>query len=62
MGKTTQPAGGNVANIYIGASLKAASKSHAKEQYGMSLSELIQKLLVKEMSLKRGLLGKKEAA
>lgn len=46
----------NVANLYLGADLKDQAKAHAKRQYGCSLSELVQQLLVREMSLKRGLL------
>lgn len=46
----------NVVNLYLGADLKAQAKTHAKRQYRCSLSELVQQLLVREMSLKRGLL------
>lgn len=46
----------NVVNLYLGADLKSQAKTHAKRQYGYSLSELVQQLLVREMSLKRGLL------
>jgi len=48
---------GSPTNIYLDSSVKERAQEAAKERYGYSLSELVEKLLEREMSLKRGLLG-----
>lgn len=50
---------GSPTNIYLSSSVKTDGRKVAKARYGCSLSELVEKLLLREMSMKRGLLGSK---
>ncbi len=56
MGKTTARRTGGATNLYLGTGLKGAAKELARERYNCSLSELVERLLKREMSLKRGVL------
>ena len=52
---------GKPTNLYLNASVKAKAVEAAKDRYGCSLSEMVERLLIKEMGLKRGVLGKRAA-
>lgn len=54
--RTTGPTGVAV-NLYLPASLKDEAGKAALTRYGVSLSKLVERLLAKEISLKRGLLS-----
>lgn len=44
------------ANLYLDQNLKEDAVRVARERYDLSLSEMVEKLLVREMALKKGLL------
>jgi hypothetical protein len=49
---------GSPTNLYLRSDLKTEARKAAKLRYKISLSELVEKLLAKELSLKRGMLAK----
>lgn len=49
---------GSPTNLYLSPELKKAARDAAKARYGCSLSDLVSRLLAKEISLKRGILAK----
>ena len=49
---------GSPTNLYLRKEIKTEARKIAKIRYRISLSELVENLLVRELSLKRGLLGK----
>lgn len=53
---------GTPTNLYLPQDLKASAREVAKQRYGMSLSDLVEELLRREISLKRGLIGKERSA
>jgi len=53
---------GSPTNLYLSETTRAEGTRLAKERYGMSLSELVESLLVREMQLKKGLLNLRRAA
>ena len=52
---------GQAINVYLEAALVAEARKAALDRYGDSLSGMIEKLLRRELELKRGLLGKAAA-
>jgi len=56
MARPTTGRNGKATNLYIDKQVVEQGKQTAKERYGMSLSDMVQMLIKKEMSLKRGLL------
>lgn len=47
---------GKSTNLYLDPDIVKGGRNVAKERYGISLSELIERLVLREMNLKRGLL------
>lgn len=47
---------GKPTNLYLNQQLKVSASETARMRYGCSLSELVEQLLRRELSLKRGLL------
>lgn len=50
---------GQPTNLYLSEKVRKDGKSEALRRYGMSLSELVNALVEKELGLKRGLLRHK---
>jgi hypothetical protein len=48
---------GKPTNLYLNPRLKAEALEAARERYNCSLSELVERLLAREVSLKRGMLS-----
>ena len=56
MARPTTGRTGKATNIYIDGVVIAEGRKVAKERYGISLSELVERLVRREIDLKRGLL------
>lgn len=59
MGKTPSRRSGRPTNLYLSAAVKDEATKIAHERYHLSLSELVERLLTRELGLKRGLLNKR---
>ena len=53
---------GSPTNLYLSETTRAEGTRIAKERYGMSLSELVESLLKREVSLKKGILNLRRTA
>jgi hypothetical protein len=49
---------GKPTNLYLNRQIKQQGKTVAKQRYGLSLSDLVERLLLREIRLKRGLRGR----
>lgn len=58
MARPATGATGKPTNLYMNLDVKKEGRRIAKTRYGISLSELVERLLRREMSLKRGLLNR----
>jgi hypothetical protein len=56
MGRTPTGKTGKPTNLYLDTEIVEGGRRIARDRYGLSLSELVERLIRKEIGLKRGLI------